>query len=809
MFVVFSREEIIPVIEVLPEVNQNEAVNDLNNDIENQEQEPQANQPQAGEGEPQNDESEEEDNDPGPQIDDEVFGNYPLYENATVTVRESAAAIIAFTMNHNLSVSCLGDLLTLVQLHCPRNHLVKLSVHKLKKYHNFGHDAVNKIYYCSVCQEGLASPQDICRLCARRQPVSYFTQIPLIPQVRKLFHRRNFYNSLQERFAREQGEDGCLRDVYDGLLYKEHTDNGFLACSHHFSMTYYTDGVPVFKSKNYSFWGFFLTINELPYRERVKKENTLLAGLWCGTKPNANLFVYSFKEDLRTLYHGSRIWVHDLQAYRPVRGLVLLGVADLPAKANFLNCTAHNGFHGCLACEEPGETYVLGERKSCHVYRYQWPVQKRTVERMRAQGRQALAGRVRQANFHVNGVRGPTSLRLILPDFVRGSAIDFMHLIMGVVRKFTELLFDSAYYNDGFSLRQVIHVVDAMLQKIKPPRFVHRLPRSLEDICWWKASELKLWLFYYSIPILAGVMRRIYFQNYLKLVVALSYLCATSISEEMLVMADELIHSFLQEFQELYGLKHMTINFHNLLHVVDCVRNLGPAWGYSCFPYEDLNGQYLKVLHGTTDVDSQILRMHCQFLGFCKRLEQIPDGAVKDYCLQGKGQLKISLRLNDSCYLVGTYNQSEYDVIVTQALRNAGKEFETVRTFQRLLKDRLLYVAESYPRITKTDSSHVSFFKDNQLAYGLVYKFVTLLACWCPDQCQCPGTSYAIIKTIEKVEDFHVSMRRDMVLKHLFRCRVTLQVEVVPVEQLHTVCFSVNAHNKMYLGEPLNPYEVE
>ena len=45
--------------------------------------------------------------------------------------------------------------------------------------------------------------------------------------------------------------------------------------------------------------------------------------------------------------------------------------------------------------------------------------------------------------------------------------------------------------------------------------------------------------------------------------------------------------------------RYVTIKIHQLLHLVECVRHLGPLWAHSCFPFEDLNGRLKKMFHGT------------------------------------------------------------------------------------------------------------------------------------------------------------------------------------------------------------------
>lgn len=50
----------------------------------------------------------------------------------------------------------------------------------------------------------------------------------------------------------------------------------------------------------------------------------------------------------------------------------------------------------------------------------------------------------------------------------------------------------------------------------------------------------------------------------------------------------------------------MTINVHNLLHLPEVVRQLGPLWAHSCFPFESANGDLLKLFHGSQSVEKQV-----------------------------------------------------------------------------------------------------------------------------------------------------------------------------------------------------------
>ena len=57
-------------------------------------------------------------------------------------------------------------------------------------------------------------------------------------------------------------------DIYDGRIYQELVELGFLSNVNNVLLLLNTDGIPVFKSSSFSFWPLHLTINELPYKLR-------------------------------------------------------------------------------------------------------------------------------------------------------------------------------------------------------------------------------------------------------------------------------------------------------------------------------------------------------------------------------------------------------------------------------------------------------------------------------------------------------------------------------------------------------------
>ncbi|CAG5084112.1 Protein of unknown function [Cotesia congregata] len=297
-----------------------------------------------------------------------------------------------------------------------------------------------------------------------------------------------------------------------------------------------------------------------------------------------------------------------------------MDVCDQPAKSDCLNFVLYNADFGCTSCLIQDQTLCTDAGGHVHVYPYEPQTQLRTSVQT-----------IQHANLttpdqSVMGVKGNSALLLIMPDFIRRIAIDRMHCCDGgVIKKILTLLFDASYSDKVFSLRAVMNQIDNRLIGIKPPKFVHRMPRSINDLKHWKASELKMFCFYYAIPIFEGIMRPDYFQHLLKLIIGLFILSCDVISDAMIEVARDLLNCFVRNFEQLYGLRYCSINTHLLIHLPDSVRTLGPLWAHTCYESEDLNGQLLKLFHGTWHIDTNFAVL-IYFVFYRNENEMLNDG---------------------------------------------------------------------------------------------------------------------------------------------------------------------------------------
>ncbi|XP_044585098.1 uncharacterized protein LOC123265424 isoform X1 [Cotesia glomerata] len=444
----------------------------------------------------------------------------------------------------------------------------------------------------------------------------------------------------------------------------------FLSNPNNISFSWYTDGIPVYKSSHISLWPFYLTINELPFNERKKRENTLLLGYWFDDKkPYMNNFIYRFREELHSITEGVQIYLPDNNVI-VVRGVVLMGVCDQPAKSDCFNFMLYNADFGCTSCLSKGQSLRTDAGGTVHVYPHEPQVQLRTSQQTVTHGNLATP------DEPVMGVKGNSALCLIMPDFIRGTAIDRMHCSDGgVIKKILSLLFDATYSDNVFSLRGVINQIDNRLIGIRPPKFIHRLPRTITDLKHWKASELKVFCFYYAIPLFEGIMQLDYFQNFVKLIIGLYILSCDIVTDEMIAVARDFLNSFVREFQQLYGLRYCSINIHLLVHLPDSVKNLGPLWAHTCYESEDLNGQILKLFHSTWHIDTQLARSQSQVLTMIRLIDLSRNEKVKDFCYNKKNQVKIVDQISDHCYTVGNYKYLEHDdipLIIVLAMHQSG-----------------------------------------------------------------------------------------------------------------------------------------
>ncbi|XP_061570030.1 uncharacterized protein LOC133423733 [Cololabis saira] len=500
--------------------------------------------------------------------------------------------LLALKLKHGLTNKALEDILQLINFSSgPDGLSVSGSKYLFFKSFESVKDLLEIHYVCKTCnvrmQEGPFNVK--CPVCdqniskAHAQKDQCFLYLPLKAQIQKLLEDHQLGKHLKHRFERI---GDSIKDIYDGNLYKKLP---LLASQDNISLAFNVDGVPVHKSNPTSLWPILCTINELPIELRGK--HLMLSGLWFGpNKPNMNTYLKPFVDECKDLYSNGLTWQSDSGEVTS-KVVVTIMVADSVARPMLQNFKQFNGEFGCSFCTQKG-TSVLKRRGHVRAYPYE-NVELRTPSQTDNQVEQAIAS----GNPSL-GVKGP-SILCNLPDFniIDGCVPDYMHsVLLGVVRSIATLWLNPENNQSPWYIGRSIEQIDAILTSIKPPCNISRVPRSMKDRKFWKAHEWYMWMLYYSIPTLKGILPESYLKHWFKLVMGVSILLGENIAPLQISESEKWLTEFVQEMASLYGTNNVTFNVHLCLHLPNTVKNWGPLWAQSAFVFESYNGVLLDMV---------------------------------------------------------------------------------------------------------------------------------------------------------------------------------------------------------------------
>ena len=181
-------------------------------------------------------------------------------------------------------------------------------------------------------------------------------------------------------------------------------------------------------------------------------------------------------------------------------------------------------------------------------------------------------------------VRGQSIFaKLLHPfDLVRSFAIDWMHCVyLGVVKYIMTLQLSEGNKDKDFYIGSTKTCLSHKLLSIKPSDIVGRLPRSLDHLKHWKATEFKNWLLHYSVAVLCPALNPLYLFHQTLLVGGIGIRCSDSIVNNNLSSANNMLQDFVFLMGIMYPLTKCTMNVHLLQHLAYYVSRRGLIWAVS------------------------------------------------------------------------------------------------------------------------------------------------------------------------------------------------------------------------------------
>lgn len=94
------------------------------------------------------------------------------------------------------------------------------------------------------------------------------------------------------------------------------------------------------------------------------------------------------------------------------------------------------------------------------------------------------------------------------------------------------------------------------LTAIKPPDLITRVPRSIRERSYWKATEWKHWLLYYSLPCCIQILPHQYWSHFALLVAAVFTLLSDRLTTADIAYAGMLYSNFFIELLLVRIAKH-------------------------------------------------------------------------------------------------------------------------------------------------------------------------------------------------------------------------------------------------------------
>jgi hypothetical protein len=491
-----------------------------------------------------------------------------IKQNSDASVTEKCMAILAFATKMKLTSCGTDQLMKLIKLFSNGDSLQDLNGVSLKNI--FDGIDIREHRYCQTC-----NLSDVECRCTDMQKISHFATAPIVNQLKEILMR--------------PGMSDCLEDISVIKLMMN------------------TDGVPLYSSSSVSLWPVYLVINNLPSHIKFRKENMIIWGLWQGRgKPNFHTYFSPLVAELNNLWTNG---IHVFQEEQIINVKLTIATMDLQAKAYVMAMNQHNGEYGCVSCEHSGSVckqgkgYARGYSPS-----FQHPPPTRTTESVLSNAQEVIASQTRKP---VKGIKGVSVLfEIDYLDPVDAVVPDYMHgVLLGTTKKLLSLWFNKEHSKKAYYLGKNMRDINNRLMAMKPTDALSRLPRKVETVTHWKASELENWLLFYAVPCLKGILPEQYFHNLCCLIGGIYILLTENPSDEELDRAEKQLKDFYVSFEIHYGTSNCGMNVHNIgCHLVDYVRQHGPMWGWSCFPFEDMNGLLVRSAHGTGQVCKQLLR---------------------------------------------------------------------------------------------------------------------------------------------------------------------------------------------------------
>ncbi|XP_077491998.1 uncharacterized protein LOC144102659 [Amblyomma americanum] len=201
-----------------------------------------------------------------------------LFPGAKVTRAESYLMIMAHTLRHGCSKEATESLLQLIAAHLPQGTEYPTSKYTFFQHFSGAEKLYSEHYFCNTCTEYLGelvetaqvscpNCQTDCSPAELKKLSSFFLVLDLKTRLRELLTSRDLRRN-PTAFSYD------VADITQSMHYYK-----FPLAQGDITLTFNTDGVPLYQSSKVSMWPLLVMVNEFSYKQRVQN----LLWLSCGS----------------------------------------------------------------------------------------------------------------------------------------------------------------------------------------------------------------------------------------------------------------------------------------------------------------------------------------------------------------------------------------------------------------------------------------------------------------------------------------------------------------------------------------------
>jgi len=260
-----------------------------------------------------------------------------------------------------------------------------------------------------------------------------------------------------------------------------------LKCTNLIQLSINIDGLPITKNSKSTLWPILISFVNIVDLKHI----VLPVGIYHGKfkKPDSIFdFLNNFMVEMKNILTHV-LCVNNVTFKFEISQVV----CDAPAKAFILNVKSHNAYNSCNSCIEEGE--FINNRMSYLGI----SAALRTDESFRNK---------KDENYH----KGESPLESFPINIIFTVVMDYMHNVCQGVMKRMLLFWVKGKKPVRFLNNNIELEISNQLIEFKPffPSEFNRLPRSLEELEYWKATEFRSFLLYTGPIVLKGRLQKIF-----------------------------------------------------------------------------------------------------------------------------------------------------------------------------------------------------------------------------------------------------------------------------------------------------------